>query len=171
MINFKKLLILITMMSVSLGSVAAPVDMQWSVIAGPITSTVGLDQTVSTVSATLFDGDDAILATGSISDFDLSPLGSIISGLFTSDAGTYTLAGKIASIQVFNAVGGFVFSGFTGDSGEVDFGAISVTPGSSSLDLSGDTLDFTPVPVPAAVWLFGSALIALTGVRRSKASA
>lgn len=171
MINFKKLLIFITMMSVSIGSIAAPVNMPWSVIAGPITSKVALNQTVSTASATLFDSSNAILATGSISDFKLSPLGSIIAGLFTSDAGTYTFSGSIASIQVFSANGGFVSSGFTGDSGDVDFGSISVTPGFSFLGLSGDTLDFTPVPVPAAVWLFGSALIALFGVRRSKASA
>ncbi len=177
MINLRKLLILISIMSVSLGSVAAPVEMQWSVIAGPITSTVGLQQNVSTVSATLFDGGNAVLATGSISDFVLEPLGatnsvgSIISGLFTSDAGTYTFSGAIESIQAFTANGGFVFSGFTG-SGDIEFGAISVTPGSSSLDLSGNTLDFTAaVPVPAAVWLFGSALITLVGVRRSKASA
>jgi hypothetical protein len=171
MINLRKLLILISIMSVSFGSVAAPVSMPWSVIAGPITSTVALDQTVSTASATLFDSSNAVLATGSISDFKLSPLGSIIAGLFTSDAGTYTFSGSIASIQVFNAVGGFVVSGFTGDSGDVDYGSISVTPGSSSLNLSGDTLDFTPVPVPAAVWLFGSALVSLVGVRRSKTSA
>ena len=172
MISFKKLLILISIMSVSLGSVAAPVTMPWSVIAGPITSTVALQQNVSTVSATLFDGGNAVLATGSISDFVLEPLGSTIDGMFTSDAGTYTFSGEIASIQAFTANGGFVLSGFTGDSADVDFGFISVTPGISILGLSGDTLDFTPtpVPVPAAVWLFGSTLIALVGVRRSKAN-
>lgn len=171
MINFKKLLILISMMSVSLGSVAAPVNMPWSVLAGPITSTVSAEgDTVSTVSATLFDSSNAILATGSISDFMLS-VSSTITGLFTSGAGTYTITGGITDIPVFNAGGVFVFSGFTGN-GDIDFGSISITPGSSSLDLSGETLDFTAVvPVPAAVWLFGSALIALVGVRRSKVSA
>jgi hypothetical protein len=143
--------------------------MPWSVIAGPITSTVSAQgDTVSTVSATLFDGSNAILATGSISDFMLS-VGSTITGLFTSGAGTYNITGDIVTIDAFFTGGGFVFSGFTGNS-DINFGSISITPGSSSLDLSGDTLDFTPVPVPAAVWLFGSALIALTGFRRSKAS-
>jgi hypothetical protein len=89
--------------------------------------------------------------------------------LFTSGAGTYNITGDIVTIDAFFTGGGFVFSGFTGNS-DINFGSISITPGSSSLDLSGDTLDFTPVPVPAAVWLFGSALIALTGFRRSKAS-
>ncbi len=171
MINFKKLLLLMTMMSISFGSMAAHTTAPWSVIAGPITSTIlAQGDTVSTVSATLRDGSNAILATGSISDFALD-VGSIINGLFTSDAGTYTITGAITAIDFFNNTGtGFVFSGFTGDS-NIDFGSISVTPGSSSLNLSGSSFVFTPVPIPAAVWLFGSALITLVGVRRSKASA
>lgn len=167
MINFKKLLLLITMMSISFGSMAAHTTAPWSVLAGPITSTVSAEgDTVTTASATLFDNSNAIVATGSISDFMLS-VGSTITGLFTSGAGTYAITGEIATIPFFTAGGGFVFSGFTANS-DIKFGSISITPGSSSLDLSGDTLDFTPVPVPAAVWLFGSALIALVGVRRSK---
>jgi len=31
-------------------------------------------------------------------------------------------------------------------------------------------LDFSPVPIPAAVWLFGSGLIGLLGVARRKQS-
>lgn len=48
--------------------------------------------------------------------------------------------------------------------------AIQQTAGSSgsltSVELLGTALTVTPVPVPAAAWLFGSALIGLVGIKR-----
>ena len=41
--------------------------------------------------------------------------------------------------------------------------------GSSTLTLAVDIIDVTAVPVPAAVWLFGSGLIGLVGVARRRA--
>ena len=49
-----------------------------------------------------------------------------------------------------------------------DFGSACITPGTMNIAGSGDCsmLSVTPVPVPAAVWLFASGLLGLAGVAR-----
>ena len=53
-----------------------------------------------------------------------------------------------------------------------DFGSACITPGSANVSGTGNcSISVNPVPVPAAIWLFGSGLIGLTGViRRNKAA-
>jgi hypothetical protein len=41
----------------------------------------------------------------------------------------------------------------------------------TSTSFSGSIVDITPVPVPAAVWLFGSGVLGLVGVVRRKRAA
>lgn len=38
----------------------------------------------------------------------------------------------------------------------------------SDATIAGNPIDTSVVPVPAALWLFGSSLLALTGFRRTK---
>ena len=60
---------------------------------------------------------------------------------------------------------------------EGDVGALSVdlftegSAGETALTLTVDDLALSPVPVPAAAWLFGSALLGLAGVGRTRKAA
>lgn len=52
-----------------------------------------------------------------------------------------------------------------------DFNSACITPGSANISGSGDcSVSVSPVPIPAAIWLFGSGLIGLIGVSRRKNS-
>jgi hypothetical protein len=54
----------------------------------------------------------------------------------------------------------------------IDFGSACLTPGGANISGTGDcSVSVNPVPVPAAIWLFGSGLIGLIGVSRRKATA
>ena len=159
-----KTIMLSFLLMISMGAMAAPVMMDWQVVAGPVTSgPTSVGGIVTTTSATLFDENNAVLATGEIGDFQLSN-GAPITGVFTSGAGSYSILGFIDTIEIFNS-GVFNFTGIEAN-GDIALGSISVDPGSSSLNLSGASLDFTPVPIPAAIWLFGSAVIGLFGYKR-----
>ena len=53
-----------------------------------------------------------------------------------------------------------------------DFSSGCITPGSANISGTGDcSVSINPVPVPAAIWLFGSGLIGLIGISRRKATA
>ena len=53
-----------------------------------------------------------------------------------------------------------------------DFNAACITPGSANISGSGDcSASVSPVPVPAAIWLFGSGLLGLIGVSRHRQAA
>jgi hypothetical protein len=48
-----------------------------------------------------------------------------------------------------------------------DFNSACITPGSPNISGSGNcSVSVSPVPIPAAIWLFGSGLVGLTGVSR-----
>lgn len=50
-----------------------------------------------------------------------------------------------------------------------DFGSACLTPGSANVSGTGDcSASVNPVPVPAAVWLFGSGLLGLAAVSRRR---
>lgn len=81
-----------------------------------------------------------------------------------------------ASLGVFNFLGADLFvnqAGFDQNAGHVDiFGigeiaSLLIEPGLNQA-LIFDNLNFSPVPVPAAVWLFGSGLVGLIGIARRK---
>jgi hypothetical protein len=61
--------------------------------------------------------------------------------------------------------------GFDSDFNAADFGSACITPGSANIGGTGDcSVSVSPVPVPAAVWLFGSGLVGLIGISRRKNS-
>ena len=167
MINIKKALLLLTLLTASFNASAAMTSLEWSVVAGPITSGVSPGGTVSTVEAKLFDSSNTEIASGTIGDFNLTA-GSTITGFFTGTAGTYSVIGDIIDFPVITVVSGFAFYGITADGNINNGGSVVMAPGSSSLNLAGTTIDFTAVPVPAAAWLFGSGLIGLVAVSRRR---
>ena len=60
-------------------------------------------------------------------------------------------------------------NGFDSNFNAEDFGSACITPGSANIGGTGDcSLGVSPVPVPAAVWLFGSGLVGLIGIGRRK---
>ena len=105
------------------------------------------------------------LATGGI--FDL-----ISVDILHSDAGDPILFNGyrnsiLVSTQTINALDyGFLsLSGFTG----LDEVTIGVT--GTFVDPDFDNLTYQVVPIPAAVWLFGSGLLGLIGISRRKKAA
>ena len=81
-----------------------------------------------------------------------------------------------ASLGVFNFMGTDLFvnqagfnqnAGHVGISGIGEIASLLIEPGLNQA-LIFDNLNFSPVPVPAAVWLFGSGLIGLIRVARRK---
>jgi hypothetical protein len=61
--------------------------------------------------------------------------------------------------------------GFDSNFNADDFGSACITPGSANISGSGDcSVSVSPVPVPAAIWLFGSGLVGLVGISRRKIS-
>lgn len=62
-----------------------------------------------------------------------------------------------------------IVDGLDSNNNALDFQLGCITPGSANVGGSGDcSTGVSPVPVPAAVWLFGSGLIGLVGVARKK---
>jgi hypothetical protein len=60
-------------------------------------------------------------------------------------------------------------NGFDSNFNAGDFGSACITPGSANISGTGDcSISVSPVPVPAAVWLFGSGLVGLIGIGRRK---
>ncbi len=76
------------------------------------------------------------------------------------------------SLSVFDAAVGdagavFDLSGF-GSQGSVSFGSLQTGSGEYYFDIYDMTVSVANVPIPAAAWLFGSALLGLVGVGRRK---
>ena len=65
---------------------------------------------------------------------------------------------------------GRILNGIDSDNNDVDFELGCITPGSANIAGSGDcsTSGVSPVPLPAAAWLFGSGIIGLVGLARRK---
>ena len=62
-----------------------------------------------------------------------------------------------------------IVDGLDSNNNALDFQLGCTTPGSANIGGSGDcSTSVSPVPVPAAVWLFGSGLIGLVGVARKR---
>jgi len=137
---------------------------------------VNLTATVFDIDATAF----AIVTTGALIDipdetFSLLSTGSW-DGSFGSFSGTFTvgslLTGSFLNLNVLGLGGGDGQFGadvvYTGGSlmGNLTGGRIEGVFQSSSVVAKVGAV--TVVPVPAAVWLFGSGLIGLAGVARRK---
>jgi len=86
-----------------------------------------------------------------------SSLGSLAEGNSFTIADSNSINMSIARIP----------NGQDGNDNAGDFDSACLTPGSANTRGSGDcSVSVNPVPVPAAVWLFGSGLVGLFGVSR-----
>lgn len=115
--------------------------------------------------ATLFPGIDIL-------GYSFSMSGLSTSGGRTTTVATVSSPASGASWSAFTATTGYV--GVLSESNEF-FTSISFTKSASGSD-SFTISDFhyataAPVPVPAAVWLMGSALLGLVGIGRKKKTA
>lgn len=97
--------------------------------------------------------------------------GTVANGAYAGDAGlwgtSYNTNGAFNNAAAFGSDLGFYYfqtGGFDG----VDATKITQAAGQWSFD--GTTLSYSAVPVPAAVWLFGSGLLGLVGVARRRAA-
>ena len=87
-------------------------------------------------------------------------------GSFKVEAGDYSNAGILNSDNTQWSM--FMFT-FTADNHEETLQFTSNDPGSDTVGHLIDTVSVTKVPVPAAVWLFGTALAGLFTARSRKA--
>ena len=95
-------------------------------------------------------------------DIAFSPFASVDKGVDIGDA--LSVVGQNTAVRVENAAGSI--SG----GGPFDLMAVTVAFGltaQTGVGFSG-FVEQTPVPVPAAVWLFGSGLLGLVGIARRK---
>lgn len=109
-----------------------------------------------------------------INSISLSGIGTSGYGVFDFDGDGYTIYGSTGyEGQFFNAantlLGTTTFSNITGVSGIVNFPGL--TNGGHAWFLLEDQISFiappiTVVPVPAAIWMFGSGLLGLGALRR-----
>ena len=80
-----------------------------------------------------------------------------------------TLTADISALTTSNLVGTFKPPEFSQLSNVVIVGSMLTADFSTGgAGISNITLTFSDVPVPAAAWLFGSALIGLAGIKRKK---
>lgn len=118
---------------------------------------------------------------------DVGPVGGTFDDLLVGDTGpnTGTLTSSFGSYTLEDHYSGFLGGAFIfGDNPDVsrDFGVLSgwglldyckvgggpCNPYSASLGYSNNWIFEARVPVPAAVWLFGSGLIGLIGIARRR---
>lgn len=142
------------------------------------TSSFSVDATAFTIitsSGALDIPDEAFTLTSTSGSYDPAADGGLGFGTF---GGTFTVNGGLLS----GAFTGLQVFGFGDDinydfSSDVTFNSGSLMGGFTSGRIEGSISDsvfiaklgtVAPVPVPAAVWLFGSGLLALTGVARRK---
>lgn len=135
-------------------------------------STISVDSTAFQVilSETLGDFLDVADET-----FTLSATSTDFDGFFGTFSGSFSagslLSGTFDNLELFDFGGGEgTFDGelvYTGGSlkGSLDFGFIEATFSGSDFAAK---IKVETVPVPAAVWLFGSGLIGLVGVARRR---
>ena len=111
------------------------------------------------------DGDAvALLSGGTLVD---SVVYEGISGFLApyAEGGSFTIADS-------NSIGmsiGRLPNGIDSNSNAIDFDSACITPGSGNISGTGDcSISVSAVPVPAAVWLFGSGLLGLIGISRRR---
>jgi hypothetical protein len=89
---------------------------------------------------------------------------------------TYTIVGKTGGLSGTTAftlmntlTGDGSFSTIGGNASLIDTLLVSVTPTGTTFNIDNIGVTATVVPVPAAVWLFGSGLLGLAGIVRKRA--
>jgi len=129
-------------------------------------------------------------------DVDVASVNWIQNGGSAGDAVALLFGGTLVDSVVYEGIGGLLGSfaegnSFTAaDSNSItmsiarlpngldtninasDFSSACITPGSANVSGTGNcSVSVNPVPVPAAMWLFGSGLVGLIGISRRKKAA
>jgi len=129
-------------------------------------------------------------------DVDVASVSWIQNGGSAGDAVALLFGGTLVDSVVYEGIGGLLGSfaegnSFTAaDSNSItmsiarlpngldtninasDFSSACITPGSANVSGTGNcSVSVNPVPVPAAMWLFGSGLVGLIGISRRKKAA
>lgn len=113
------------------------------------------------------DPDDSRFGGNIIIDFNpaVTNLGSIV--LDIEESGSYINAYSqnifLQQIALSTSNGGMQTVDFSSLTSEIDRLIVNIEGSGAIVELN-----FTPVPVPAAVWLFGSALLGFAGIARRK---
>jgi hypothetical protein len=86
----------------------------------------------------------------------------------TSTLGMFAEGGSGAGIDPSSEIGSLARlpNGIDTNLNSNDFGTGCITPGTANIAGTGDCSSLSAVPIPAAVWLFGSGLLGLIGVAR-----
>lgn len=102
--------------------------------------------------------------------FDFAnPTGDLTVSVFDISGGSLGVFNYSGEDPFINQAGFNYGAGSVVISGIGDIASVLIEPGLNQT-LVIDNLNFSPVPIPAAVWLFGSGLIGLIGVARRKKS-
>jgi len=119
-----------------------------------------------TITANAIFDDSLISGTGtSLIDFSDPLLG--IDLIITTGSGTYANADEVlggAWLWFYNGV----FDGLDYSASDEEFDSFNLNFTGTDLGGTWTTATLAPVPVPAALWLFGSGLIGLVGIVRRK---
>ena len=84
--------------------------------------------------------------------------------------GLYAEGGSGAGNDPANVIGSLARlpNGIDTNFNSNDFGSGCITPGTANIAGTGDCSSLSAVPLPAAVWLFGSGLLGLIGIARQR---
>ena len=107
----------------------------------------------------------ALLTTGTVQDFTFSPLLGSIPGFITIGGWSF----QLDAVTVVDQTSGLILNG----SGVLTGNSFDATPARwsfSSVNTNDFSMTLAAVPVPAAVWLFGSGLLGLAGAARRKSA-
>ena len=112
------------------------------------------------------------VGAASLSIVDIDPVGNILFEFEAFDGitslGTFALSAASSAPQSYDLFAGTGLSQFTSLSLRVLTSSVDVPLG---LQLQGLTYQPSAVPVPAAIWLFGTALIGLAGFSKRRKAA
>ncbi len=147
-------------------------------LTAPFTDAAGSGTTLSPKNVLIIQ--ETLLPTGQSPDDDAgggSYLLSFSEAVFLESIDVFDV--KQGAITFTTDGGGVFTNSFNSDTGNdptnnlfetIDFGGVSIISLAVTLEDSGaiDNIRFSPIPIPAAVWLFGSALLGLAGVARRR---
>ena len=122
--------------------------------------------TFNTSAGSMVEADDAFNFAGYDSITVSVAAGDILDFSFTSDGGANALT-PVDNFSGTNLQGLGIFTGSSLQQVVLGYDDQNINPDDNHDDMLV-RVDFSPVPVPAAVWLFGSGLLALIGVSKSR---
>lgn len=132
----------------------------------------GFNNIFNTPSGSMAEADEAFNINGYNSITVSASVGDVLDFSFTSDGGSNALS-PVDNLSGTNLQGLGIFT----PSGGGDFNAVVLGYDDQSIfndDNHDDMLvlvEYSPIPVPPALWLFGSGILGLVGIARKKKTA